>query len=113
MSGSSNLNLELEAVLTGKAGGRTLRVTLRLTNTGDTPLMPGIFGSELLVDGQPDPSWRLALNGAMEPELVELPPGKSAELCRELRVAALTPGPHEVVVRLGEQSTAAVRVDVM
>jgi len=56
-----------------------------MTNTGDRPLMPGIYESELLVDGQPDPSWRLALNGALEPELLEIPAGETADLNREFR----------------------------
>jgi len=108
----TGLELGLRVVAVGAADGALLRVTLSLTNTGHEPVAPGVFASELLIDGRPDPSWRLAMNGAMEPELVELPPGRTAELTRELRVGALTAGSHQVVVRLGEQCTAPVEVEV-
>jgi len=104
------LELGLEATA-GQTPG-LLSVSLHMTNTGDRPLMPGIYESELLVDGQPDPSWRLALNGALETELLEIPAGETADLDRELQVVALTPGLHEVAVRIGEQSTPGVRVEV-
>lgn len=89
-----------------------LEVTLRLANPGDDAVAPGIFASELLVDGRPDPSWRLALNGPVEPELVELPPGGTAELTREVGVRALNPGRHRIQVRLGEQYSAVVEIEV-
>ena len=110
MTASPTLELGLQAEAVAKPGGAHLRITLSLTNTGQEPLAPGIFASELLVDGQPDPGWRLALNGTMGPELVELPPGRTAELTRELRGAALTPGSHRVAVRLGGQTTPSVAV---
>ena len=106
----SGLELRLEATA-GQTPG-LLSVSLHMTNTGDRPLMPGIYESELLVDGQPDPSRRLALNGALETALLEIPAGETADLNRELQVAALTPGLHEVAVRIGEQSTPGVRVEV-
>lgn len=112
MNGPAGLDLGLHVVARPSTGRTLLEVTLRLTNTGDTPLAPGVFASELLVDGRPDPSWRLALNGPVEPELVELPPGRTAELIREVGVPALTTGTHRIAVRLGEQCTPTVEVEV-
>ncbi|GAA1061013.1 hypothetical protein [Agromyces bracchium] len=86
-----------------------VRVTLTVTNTGSDPIAPGVFGSELIVNGESDPSWRLAMNGAVEPELVQLPPERSAELVRDLRVSGLRAGPNEFVGRIGDvQSDPAV-----
>jgi hypothetical protein len=111
MNGSSpRLALRVERVRGSEAG--LLRVALTITNPGPTPISPGVFASELLVNGESDPSWRLAMNGAMEPELVELPPDRSAELVREVRVRGLRPGRNEIAVRIGEQRSEPVVVDV-
>ncbi|WP_136709107.1 hypothetical protein [Agromyces sp. H66] len=113
MSESGGLELGLQVTVAGATARRTLlEVTLELTNTGAAALAPGVFASELLVDGRPDPSWRLALNGPIEPELVELPPGRTATLTREVGVAALAPGAHHVAVRLGEQLSPTVELEV-
>jgi hypothetical protein len=111
VTASPGLELSLQAEALTGSGGARLRITLSLTNTGDEAVAPGIFASELLIDGRPDPSWRLALNGTVKPELVSLPPGQTAELTRELAVAALTPGVHEVAVRSGGQATPKVTVE--
>lgn len=111
--GDFDLDLGLEVVARRSAGRTLLDVTLRLTNAGRVPVAPGVFASELLVDEASDPSWRLALNGPIEPELVELPPGRTAVLRREVGVGPLAPGTHRVQVRLGEQSTPVVEVEVV
>ncbi|WP_400999331.1 hypothetical protein [Agromyces sp. GXQ0307] len=106
-TGDLHLALRVDPAPDSDAG--LVRVTLTVSNSGAEPIAPGVFGSELLVNGEPDPSWRLAMNGSVEPELVELPPGRSAELVRDLRVSGLRAGPNEFVVRIGDvQSDAAV-----
>ncbi|MRX45317.1 hypothetical protein [Agromyces kandeliae] len=89
-----------------------MRIAVTVTNPGTEPIAPGVFGSELLVNGEPDPSWRLAMNGAVDPSLVRLPGGDSAELVRDLRVAGLVPGPNEFAVRIGDVQSDPVVLDM-
>jgi hypothetical protein len=101
------LDLGLDATLADPAA---LTVTLTLTNRTDQPLNPGLFASQLLIDGTPWINWRLALNGTVDPRLVQLPPHDTATLTRNLDATTLPTGPHQLVLQINGQETAPVTV---
>src|SRR4051794_36445169 len=83
-------------------GADTMELTAVLRNTGTEPVDTGIRTSDLLVDGTPAFSWRLAIgNGIGDPREDRLPPGDTVEIRRGMNATVLgPPGRHELVLRV-------------
>src|SRR5215203_5195906 len=81
-----------------------------VTNLGDAPIDTRVRYSQLRVNGEPLPSWRLAIgNGARDEREYALPPGERVEFSRVMGSGLLRgPGEYDVVLDvLGVQSRPA------
>ena len=81
-----------------------------VTNLGDAPIDTRVRYSQLRVNGEPLPSWGLAIgNGARDEREYALPPGERVEFSRVMGSGLLrSPGEYDVVLDvLGVQSRPA------
>lgn len=83
-----------------------------VTNLGDETIETHVRMSELRVNGEPLPSWSLAIgNGALDERESALPPGERLEFSRIVGSSLFRgPGEYEVVLSLLGVESAPARV---
>jgi hypothetical protein len=87
------------------------RVGLTATNRSQDALDPQLFGTRLLVDGEPSPAFDLAIgNGVMPAGWDHLAPGETTPVVEWPLGEALfeQPGEYELVLRLEADDRAAI-----
>ena len=85
-----------------------------VTNAGDIPLDTQIRSSELRVNGEPLPTWGLAIgNGALDERESSLPPGERVAFTRVMGSSLFRgPGDYEVVLSVLGVDSDPARVTV-